>query len=124
MESPECSICIEDIEEGHAFLITPCAHTFHTTCFMRYAMSLEQSVDVVCPFCREKICDGRQISLHDEEAEQLQRRHDLVHQRLVYRGILILAAVVTVLILIFIVYSLMYAGVLRVATADTNTYHR
>jgi hypothetical protein len=49
----------------------------------------------------------------------------LVHQRLVFRGILILAAVVTVLILIFIVYSLMYAGVLRVATADdTNTYHR
>lgn len=58
MDSEECTICIEPLNED----VTKfgCGHSFHTKCFSQYVASKHPNseltnVDVECPLCRAHI---------------------------------------------------------------------
>ncbi|CAN0401678.1 unnamed protein product, partial [Hapterophycus canaliculatus] len=48
---PECTICIEDIEERQRTKVLGCGHHFHDVCIHAWAKG---SSKVVCPNCRKQ----------------------------------------------------------------------
>lgn len=49
----DCPICFETLDfGGNNCMRTECGHGFHTSCLM---MSLHQSNDFKCPYCRQKM---------------------------------------------------------------------
>ena len=51
----ECSICLEDIEEGGDFVETECKHLFHAECFLGVC---DRGVEYqTCPICRGDVKD-------------------------------------------------------------------
>lgn len=46
----ECSICLDTISKDRNIWITPCKHTFHGDCLMKWCVS-----DDTCPVCRSDL---------------------------------------------------------------------
>lgn len=46
----ECSICMTNIEEGDATMMTPCLHGFHADCLARWMQE-----QMICPICRARL---------------------------------------------------------------------
>jgi len=68
----ECSICLEDIEEGDDFVETECKHTFHAECFLRLC---DEGVEKQrCPLCRAPVQDlCTEIKEHLRKANRAMR---------------------------------------------------
>lgn len=49
-EGSICCICFAQLEDGDAYTLSECNHTFHTTCIMKWFRSKNDS----CPLCREQ----------------------------------------------------------------------
>jgi len=46
----ECAICMTQVLDGDATMTTPCGHSFHRECLIRW-----MSEDLVCPMCRSQL---------------------------------------------------------------------
>lgn len=46
-EGSECEVCLSEIQEGDAYLSTPCHHHFHEQCLLRWVQEQHN-----CPVCR------------------------------------------------------------------------
>ena len=49
---PNCTICLDNIENGEICRITPCQHIFHNQCAKKWF--LETNKEHTCPLCRIK----------------------------------------------------------------------
>lgn len=50
LENTECSICLSPFEHDDEAMITPCGHTFHSECLLRW---MEEQM--ICPVCRNPL---------------------------------------------------------------------
>lgn len=48
-EDAQCSICLEEYEEGDKLIALPCGHRFHANCVTSW---FRTSADMACPLCR------------------------------------------------------------------------
>lgn len=46
----QCSICLEEMEEGSQIVKLPCGHLFHKTCVSKWLRTGSQT----CPLCKEQ----------------------------------------------------------------------
>ncbi|KYR02102.1 hypothetical protein DLAC_00901 [Tieghemostelium lacteum] len=51
-----CVICMNDVEEAHEYLITPCEHIFHSKCLKDWA-----DYKLECPVCRNPLPIGLDV---------------------------------------------------------------
>ena len=53
---PQCMVCLEELEEGHAVSRQGCGHTFHHECMATWLESqLQQKKNGCCPHCKHVI---------------------------------------------------------------------
>lgn len=59
----ECSICLQGFHVGEAICTTPCKHTFHRACIMKWCRakpvaSMEAPKEIyACPYCRSPLLE-------------------------------------------------------------------
>lgn len=52
----QCSVCLNELEEGNDVRVLPCGHAFHRTCADLWLVNGQRNS---CPLCMRRVCDQR-----------------------------------------------------------------